>query len=387
MTKPLVKPIRPEFSSGPCAKRPDWSLQALTKATVARSHRHKAAKQKLEKIIELTKSILEIPDNYFVGIVPGSDTGAIEMAMWNLLGPRPINMLVWDSFGLDWANDIQSQLKLKDVTISKVDYGLLPDFSKENLQGDIVFNWNGTTAGVCIPNADWINPNRDGITICDATSAAFAMNLDWSKLDVATFSWQKCLGGEAGHGMLIVSPKAVKRINEYNPDWPIPKLFQLKKNNMFNQEIFSGSTINTPSMICVEDFLDTLNWAKNIGGLSELTCRSENNLNIIKDWVISSNWIDFLSENSNTISSTSICLKLIDPLIINESLELKNNIEKNIIKLLEEEKVAFDIGSYRSAPPGLRIWGGPTVESKDIQLLLPWLDWAYAETLKKLNIN
>ncbi|MDC1210285.1 phosphoserine transaminase, partial [Pseudomonadota bacterium] len=384
---PLVKPIRPEFSSGPCAKRPDWSLQALTKATVARSHRHKAAKQKLEKIIELTKSILEIPDNYFVGIVPGSDTGAIEMAMWNILGPRPINMLVWDSFGLDWANDIQSQLKLKDVTISKVDYGLLPDFSKENLQGDIVFNWNGTTAGVCIPNADWINPNRDGITICDATSAAFAMNLDWSKLDVATFSWQKCLGGEAGHGMLIVSPKAVKRINQYNPDWPIPKLFQLKKNNMFNQEIFSGSTINTPSMICVEDFLDTLNWAKNIGGLSELTCRSENNLNIIKDWVISSNWIDFLSENSNTISSTSICLKLIDPLIINESLELKNNIEKNIIKLLEEEKVAFDIGSYRSAPPGLRIWGGPTVESKDIQLLLPWLDWAYAETLKKLNIK
>ena len=387
MTRPLVKPIRPEFSSGPCAKRPDWSLQALTKATVARSHRHKAAKQKLEKIIELTKSILEIPDNYFVGIVPGSDTGAIEMAMWNLLGPRPINMLVWDSFGLDWANDIQSQLKLKDVVISKVDYGLLPDFSKENLQGDIVFNWNGTTAGVCIPNAEWINPNRDGITICDATSAAFAMKLDWSKLDVATFSWQKCLGGEAGHGMLIVSPKAVKRINEYNPDWPIPKLFQLKKNNMFNQEIFSGSTINTPSMICVEDFLDTLNWAKNIGGLSELTFRSENNLNIIKDWVISSNWIDFLSENSNTISSTSICLKLIDPLIINESLELKNNIEKNIIKLLEEEKVAFDIGSYRSAPPGLRIWGGPTVESKDIQLLLPWLDWAYAETLKKLNIN
>ena len=387
MTRPLVKPIRPEFSSGPCAKRPDWSLQALTKATVARSHRHKAAKQKLEKIIELTKSILEIPDNYFVGIVPGSDTGAIEMAMWNLLGPRPINMLVWDSFGLDWANDIQSQLKLKDVVISKVDYGLLPDFSKENLQGDIVFNWNGTTAGVCIPNADWINPNRDGITICDATSAAFAMKLDWSKLDVTTFSWQKCLGGEAGHGMLIVSPKAVKRINEYNPDWPIPKLFQLKKNNMFNQEIFSGSTINTPSMICVEDFLDTLNWAKNIGGLSELTFRSENNLNIIKDWVISSNWIDFLSENSNTISSTSICLKLIDPLIINETLELKNNIEKNIVKLLEEEKVAFDIGSYRSAPPGLRIWGGPTVDSKDIELLLPWLDWAYSETLKKLNIN
>ena len=387
MTRPLVKPSRPEFSSGPCAKRPNWSINSLERSTTARSHRHQIAKNKLNAVIELTKKILEIPDNYFVGIVPGSDTGAIEIAMWNLLGTRPINMLVWDSFSSDWANDIQSQLKLKDVVISEVKYGLLPDLSKENFNGDIVFNWNGTTAGVCVPNADWINPNRDGITICDATSAAFAMKLDWSKLDVTTFSWQKCLGGEAGHGMLIVSPKAVKRINEYNPDWPIPKLFQLKKNNMFNQEIFSGSTINTPSMICVEDFLDTLNWAKNIGGLSELTFRSENNLNIIKDWVISSNWIDFLSENSNTISSTSICLKLIDPLIINESLELKNNIEKNIIKLLEEEKVAFDIGSYRSAPPGLRIWGGPTVESKDIQLLLPWLDWAYAETLKKLNIN
>ena len=385
MTRPLVKPTRPEFSSGPCAKRPNWSINSLEHSTTARSHRHQIAKNKLNEVIELTKKILEIPDNYFVGIVPGSDTGAIEIAMWNLLGTRPINMLVWDRFSSDWANDIQSQLKLKDVVISEVKYGLLPGLSKENYNGDIVFNWNGTTAGVCVPNADWINPNRDGITICDATSAAFAMKLDWSKLDATTFSWQKCLGGEAGHGMLILSPKAVARINKYNPPWPIPKLFQLKKNNTFNEDIFSGSTINTPSMICVEDFLDTLNWAKNIGGLSELITRSNNNLNNIKEWVQSSHWIDFLAENPETISSTSICLKLVDPLIINESFEIKNIVEKNIVKLLEDEKVAYDIGSYRSAPPGLRIWGGPTIESKDIQFLLPWLDWAYDKSIKQLN--
>ena len=387
MTRPLVKPYRPEFSSGPCAKRPNWSIKVLENSTTARSHRHQIAKNKLQTVIDLSKLILEIPDNYFVGIVPGSDTGALEIAMWNLLGIRPVDMLVWDSFGSDWANDVQSQLKLKNVNIIDVKYGDLPDFSKKIFNGDIVFNWNGTTAGVCVPNADWINSDRDGITICDATSAAFAMKLDWSKLDATTFSWQKCLGGEAGHGMLILSPKAVARINEYNPQWPIPKLFQLKKNNTFNEDIFSGSTINTPSMICVEDFLDTLKWAKNIGGLSELIARSNDNLNNIKEWVQSSHWVDFLAENPKTISSTSICLKLIDPLIINESIEIRNKVEKNIVKLLDELNVAYDIGSYRSAPPGLRIWGGPTVDSKDIQHLLPWLDWAYKETLKQLNIN
>jgi len=294
-------------------------------------------------------------------------------------------MLVWDSFGSDWAKDIKSQLKLENVEISKADYGLLPDLNKNYFVGDIVFNWNGTTAGVCVPNADWIDDSRDGLTICDATSAAFAMKIDWSKLDVITFSWQKCLGGEAGHGMLILSPKAINRINEYNPLWPIPKLFQLKKNEKLNTEIFSGATINTPSMLCVEDFLDTLNWCNNIGGLSELLKRSKNNLNIMKDWVSSSSWAGFLSEDEHNISNTSICLKLIDPFVVNLPLEVKNDIEKNIIKLLEIEKVAFDIGSYRSAPPGLRIWGGPTVENEDIKKLLPWLDWAYHKSINNLK--
>lgn len=387
MTRPLVKPIRPEFSSGPCAKRPRWSLNLLINSTLGRSHRHTLAKSKLQKVIDLTKSTLKIPNDYLVGIVPGSDTGAIEIAMWNLLGPRPVNMLVWDSFSSDWANDIKSQLKLENVQIYKVDYGKLPDLTNNSLKGDIVFNWNGTTAGVCVPNANWINSSRNGLTICDATSAAFAMDIDWSKLDVGTFSWQKCLGGEAGHGVLVLSPKAVERINSYNPPWPIPKLFQLRKNGKLNLEIFSGATINTPSMLCVEDFLDALNWTKEVGGLSGLISRSKNNLNIIKNWVSVSHWADFLCEDVNNLSSTSICLKLTDPKIIDLPIEIKNNIEKNIIKLLEQHKVAYDIGSYRSAPPGLRIWGGPTVENEDVKNLLPWLDWAYYETLDQLKIK
>ena len=387
MTRPLVKPIRPEFSSGPCAKRPRWSLNLLINSTLGRSHRHTLAKSKLQKVIDLTKSTLKIPNDYLVGIVPGSDTGAIEIAMWNLLGPRPVNMLVWDSFSSDWANDIKSQLKLENVHIYKVDYGKLPDLTNNSLKGDIVFNWNGTTAGVCVPNANWINSLRNGLTICDATSAAFAMDIDWSKLDVGTFSWQKCLGGEAGHGILVLSPKAVERINLYNPPWPIPKLFQLRKNGKLNLDIFSGATINTPSMLCVEDFLDALNWTKEVGGLSGLISRSKNNLNIIKNWVSVSHWADFLCEDVNNLSSTSICLKLTDPKIIDLPIEIKNNIEKNIIKLLEQHKVAYDIGSYRSAPPGLRIWGGPTVENEDVKNLLPWLDWAYYETLDQLKIK
>ena len=386
MTRPLVKPIRPEFSSGPCAKRPGWSFNVLKKSSLGRSHRHKDCKNKLKEVIELSKSILNIPDDYLLGIVPGSDTGAIEIAMWNLLGPQPVTMLVWDSFGADWAKDIQLQLKLKDLDVIKVDYGKLPNLSDLDFKGDLVFNWNGTTAGVCVPNGDWIKSSRHGLTICDATSAAFAMDIDWSKLDVGTFSWQKSLGGEAGHGIIILSPKAVDRINKYNPNWPIPKLFQLKKNNKINLDIFSGSTINTPSMICVEDFLDVLNWSKGIGGLDELIRRSKDNLNIIKDWVSSSTWVDFLCEDLKNLSNTSICLKLIDPKLINQSLETKNIIEKNIINLLEENNVAFDIGSYRSAPPGLRIWGGPTVDNEDIKKLLPWLDWAYYKSLSDLNI-
>ena len=386
MTRPLVKPFRPQFSSGPCAKRPGWSLDVLKQSSLGRSHRHKVCKNKLKEVIELSKSILNIPDDYLLGIVPGSDTGAIEIAMWNLLGSKPVTMLVWDSFGADWAKDIELQLKLKNLNIIKVDYGKLPNLNDFDFKGDIVFNWNGTTAGVCVPNGDWIKNSRDGLTICDATSAAFAMDIDWSKLDVGTFSWQKSLGGEAGHGMIILSPKAVHRINTHNPNWPIPKLFQLKKNNEINLDIFSGSTINTPSMICVEDFLDVLNWSEEIGGLAELIRRSKDNLNIIKDWVSSSTWVDFLCEDLNNLSNSSICLKLIDPKLTSQSLETKNIIEKNIIKLLEENNVAFDIGSYRSAPPGLRIWGGPTVDNDDIKKLLPWLDWAYNKSLRDLDI-
>ena len=386
MTRPLVKPFRPQFSSGPCAKRPGWSLDVLKQSSLGRSHRHKVCKNKLKEVIELSKSILNIPDDYLLGIVPGSDTGAIEIAMWNLLGSKPVTMLVWDSFGADWAKDIELQLKLKNLNIIKVDYGKLPNLNDFDFKGDIVFNWNGTTAGVCVPNGDWIKNSRDGLTICDATSAAFAMDIDWSKLDVGTYSWQKSLGGEAGHGMIIVSPKAVDRLNTFTPSWPIPKLFQLKKNNEINLDIFSGSTINTPSMICVEDFLDVLNWTNEIGGLEELIRRSRDNLNIIKDWVILSSWVDFLCEDPNNISNTSICLKLIDPKLTTKSLETKNIIEKNIIKLLEENNVAFDIGSYRSAPPGLRIWGGPTVDNDDIKKLLPWLDWAYNKSLRNLDI-
>jgi len=386
MTRPLVKPFRPEFSSGPCAKRPGWSLNVLKQSSLGRSHRHKDCKNKLKEVIELSKSILNVPDNYLVGIVPGSDTGAIEIAMWNLLGSRPVTMLVWDSFGEDWAKDIKLQLKLKNLNIIKVNYGKLPSLNRFDFKDDIVFNWNGTTAGVCVPNGDWIKNSRDGLTICDATSAAFAMDIDWSKLDVGTFSWQKSLGGEAGHGMIILSPKAVDRINTYSPNWPIPKLFQLKKNNEINLDIFSGSTINTPSMICVEDFLDVLNWTKDIGGLKELIKRSKDNLNIIKNWVFSSSWVDFLCEDLYNLSNTSICLKLIDPKLTTKSLETKNIIEKNIIRLLEENNVAFDIGSYRSAPPGLRIWGGPTVDNDDIKKLLPWLDWAYYKSLRDLDI-
>ena len=386
MTRPLVKPIRPEFSSGPCAKRPGWSLNILKESSLGRSHRHKVCKNKLKEVIDLTKSILKVPDDYLVGIVPGSDTGAIEIAMWNLLGLKPVTMLVWDSFGADWAKDIQLELKLKDLDIIKEDYGKLPNLNSFDFNGDIVFNWNGTTAGVRVPNGDWIKNSRDGLTICDATSAAFAMDIDWSKLDVGTFSWQKSLGGEAGHGMIILSPKAVDRINTYSPNWPIPKLFQLKKNNKINLDIFSGSTINTPSMMCVEDFLDVLIWSEEIGGVEELIRRSEDNLNVIKDWVSSSTWANFLCEDLNNLSNTSICLKLIDSKLNTKSIEIKNLIEKNIIKLLEENNVAFDIGSYRSAPPGLRIWGGPTVENDDIKKLLPWLDWAYYKSLRDLDI-
>ncbi len=382
MIKPEVKPENNNFSSGPCSKRPGWNPSVLQKAILGRSHRSSVAKARINYLIKNVKEILSIPNDFYVGIVPGSDTGAVEIALWNLIGIQPVQMLVWDSFGNDWAKDLKEQLKISEINVQNVEYGSIPDLYSMNFNDDIIFNFNGTTGGVKVPNLDWIPINRNGLTICDATSAAFAMEMDWRKLDVATFSWQKCLGGEGGHGILILSPKAVERINSYNPPWPIPKLFNLKKNNKINISIFEGSTINTPSLLCVEDFIDALEWTKKIGGLNELIDISNENLRLIKDWVKKTDWVDFLAQDEITISNTSICLKF-SKMILNE-LDLENQVslEKNIVKVLETEKVAYDIGSYRSAPPGLRIWGGPTINPNDIKLLLPWLEWAFEDAFK-----
>ena len=382
MIKPDVKPENNNFSSGPCSKRPGWNSSFLNKAILGRSHRSSEAKSRINYLIKNVEEILSIPKDYYVGIVPGSDTGAVEIALWNLIGIQPVQMLVWDSFGNDWAKDLKEQLKVNGLNIMKADYGFVPSFDNINFNDDIIFNFNGTTGGVRVPNLDWIPLNRNGLTICDATSAAFAMEMDWRKLDVATFSWQKCLGGEGGHGILILSPNAVERINIYNPSWPVPKLFNLKKNNKINISIFEGSTINTPSLLCIEDFIDALEWAKKIGGLQGLIEISNNNLKLIKDWVKKTDWVDFLAQDEITISNTSICLRFSNK-ILNE-LDVPNQmlLEKNIVKILENENVAYDIGSYRSAPPGLRIWGGPTINPNDIKLLLPWLQWAFEDTYK-----
>ena len=382
MIKPDVKPENNNFSSGPCSKRPGWNSSVLNKAILGRSHRSNEAKSRINYLIKNVIEILSIPNDYYVGIVPGSDTGAVEIALWNLIGIQPVQMLVWDSFGNDWAKDLKEQLKVNGLNILKADYGSIPNFDNINFNDDIIFNFNGTTGGVRVPNLDWIPQNRNGLTICDATSAAFAMEMDWRKLDVLTFSWQKCLGGEGGHGILILSPNAVERINTYNPSWPIPKLFNLKKNNKINNSIFEGSTINTPSLLCIEDFIDALEWAKKIGGLQGLIEISNNNLKLIKGWVKTTDWVDFLAQDEITISNTSICLRFSDK-ILNE-LDVQNQmlLEKNIVKILENENVAYDIGSYRSAPPGLRIWGGPTINPKDIKLLLPWLEWAFEDSYK-----
>ena len=382
MIKPDVKPENNNFSSGPCSKRPGWNPNVLNKAILGRSHRSSIAKARINYLIKNVKEILSIPNDYYVGIVPGSDTGAVEIALWNLIGIQPVQMLVWDSFGNDWAKDLKEQLQISGLNVQNVEYGSIPDLYNIDFNDDIIFNFNGTTGGVKVPNLDWIPINRNGLTICDATSAAFAMEMDWRKLDVATFSWQKCLGGEGGHGILILSPKAVERINTYNPPWPIPKLFNLKKNNKFNISIFEGSTINTPSLLCVEDFIDALEWTKKIGGLKGLIEISNENLRLIKDWVKKTDWVDFLAQDEMTISNTSICLRFSDSILNELDVENQNLLEKNIVKILENENVAYDIGSYRSAPPGLRIWGGPTINPNDIKLLLPWLQWAFEDTYK-----
>ncbi len=383
--KPSQRPQNPCFSSGPCAKRPGWSLQALDKALLGRSHRAKEGKARLKLAIDKTRAILGVPDNYLIGIVPASDTGAIEMAMWSMLGERPVDVFAWESFGSDWVTDIVKQLKLKDVQTFKADYGHLPDLTKANMDHDVVFTWNGTTSGVCVPNGDWISNSRAGLTFCDATSAVFAMPMPWDKLDVTTYSWQKVLGGEAAHGMLILSPRAVARLESYTPAWPLPKIFRMTKGNKINAGIFEGETINTPSMLCVEDYLDALNWAESLGGLSALLARSNANLQAVDGWVSKTPWVDFLAVTTATRSNTSICLKIVDPWVQSLSPEQQAEIPKKLAGLLDKEGVAFDINGYRDAPPGLRLWGGATVATSDFEALFPWLEWAFAETKQQLQ--
>lgn len=384
--KPTSKPHNPCFSSGPCAKRSGWSFDALKDAALGRSHRAKLGKNKLAEVIERSKKILEMPDNYLLGIVPASDTGAIEMAMWSLLGARGVDVLAWESFGSGWGADCKNQLKLTDLNIYKADYGKLPDLKKVDWGRDVVFTWNGTTSGVRVPDGDWIPANREGLSICDATSAVFAMKMPWDKLDVVTWSWQKVLGGEAAHGMIALSPRAVERLQSYTPSWPMPKIFQMTKNGKLIDGIFKGETINTPSMLCVEDQIDALKWCESIGGISALVKRSESNLAVISSWVAKSNWAAFLAEDKKTISCTSICLKIIDPWFMSLTADVQAETAKKIASLLEKEGVAFDIGAYRDAPAGLRIWGGATVETSDINTLLPWLDWAWGEVRNSVGI-
>lgn len=379
MTKPLVAPQRPEFSSGPCAKRPGWTPDALNDALLGRSHRSKPGKEKLQYAIDKTREILGVPEDYRIGVVPASDTGAVEMALWSMLGARGVDMLAWESFGTGWVTDVAKQLQLDDVNIYTAAYGELPDLSEVDTDRDVVFTWNGTTSGVKVPNADWIKDDREGLTICDATSAAFAMELPFEKLDVVTYSWQKVLGGEAAHGMLILSPRAVERLENYTPSWPLPKIFRLTKGGKLIEGIFKGATINTPSMLCVEDYIDTLEWADSIGGLKGLIARSQANLAVLADWVERSDWAAFLAEDPATISNTSVCLKVVDPWLASLDADTQAAVPKKLASLLDAEGVAYDIGAYRDAPPGLRIWAGATVEADDLKALTAWLDWAYAQ--------
>ena len=367
--KPTLKPNNPNFSSGPCSKRPGYTLDALKDAPLGRSHRSALGKAKLVEAIEKTKKILGLPEGYRVGIVPASDTGAFEMAMWSMLGAKGVDVLYWESFGQGWATDIQKQLKIADVTVRSAEYGELPDLTKVNFDNDVVFTWNGTTGGAKLPNGNWIPANRNGLTLCDATSAVFAMEMPWDKLDVVTYSWQKVLGGEAAHGMLILSPRAVERLESYTPSWPMPKIFRLTKGGKISEEIFEGSTINTPSMLCNEDYLDALNWAESLGGVPALIKRSEANLTAIEKFVAKNDWIDFLAKDKTIRSNTSVCL----------TLKLEADKVKALIKLLASEKVAYDIGAYKDAPSGLRLWCGGTIETSDVEALLPWIEWAYNE--------
>ena len=381
--RPDTRPERPHFSSGPCAKRPGWSLDGLAGAFTGRSHRAAPAKARIQEVSDRSRSILGIPADWKLGIVPASDTGAVEMALWSMLGERGVDLLAWESFGSGWVSDVVKQLKLEDTRTLEADYGQLPDLTAVDFSRDVVFTWNGTTSGVRVPNGDWISDDRAGLTICDATSAAFAMDLAWGKLDVVTWSWQKALGGEAAHGMLALSPRAVARLESYTPPWPMPKIFRLTKGGKLNASIFEGSTINTPSMLCVEDAIDSLVWAESVGGLAGMMDRSKANLAAVARWVESSGWVAFLAADEATRSSTSICLKIVDPWAAERDDEVVAKTVKAATKLLDQEGVAFDIGSYRDAPTGLRIWGGATVDTADLERLFPWLDWAWSEAKSK----
>ncbi|MEO0878180.1 MAG: phosphoserine transaminase [Pseudomonadota bacterium] len=377
LPKPQARPAQPSFSSGPCPKRPGWSLENLDTHTLGRSHRSAPGKARLKEAIDKTRAVLGVPDDYRIGIVPASDTGAVEMAMWSLLGARPVDMLAWESFGQGWVTDAVKQLSL-DARVMTADYGALPDLAAVNAAHDIVFTWNGTTSGVRVPDGDWIAADREGLTICDATSAAFAQPLAWDKLDVVTFSWQKVLGGEAAHGVLIVSPRAVDRLENYAPAWPLPKIFRLTKGGKLIEGIFEGATINTPSMLCVADYIDALDWAQSIGGAEGLFARADENAATLADWVGASDWVDFLCPTPQHRSNTSVCLKIVDPDFLAKSESDQRAFVKAMEKMLASENAAFDIGGYRDAPPGLRVWCGATVEKSDVALLGPWLDWAFA---------
>jgi phosphoserine aminotransferase len=383
LAKPAMRPARPQFSSGPCAKRPGWTPENLSAAILGRSHRSSPGKARLRLVIDQIRDLLQVPADYLIGILPGSDTGAVEAALWSLLGPRKVQVLAFESFGKDWVTDVVKQLKL-EAEVLDAPYGGLPDLIRVDGEADLVFTWNGTTSGVRVPNGDFISARRTGITICDATSACFAQKLDWPKLDATTFSWQKALGGEAAHGVLILSPRAVSRLESHTPTWPMPKLFRLTKAGKLNAEIFEGATINTPSMLCVEDFLDALRWAAQIGGLAELRARADGNLAVIEAWAARTPWVDFLAVDRASRSNTSVCLKVVDPAVTRLPEDGQAAFAKRIAQALEKEGVAFDIGGYRDAPPGLRIWCGATVEREDLEALTPWLDWAFAEAAAEL---
>ena len=384
LAKPAMRPAHPEFSSGPCAKRPGWTPENLGHAVLGRSHRSKLGKGRLKAAIDQTREVLQVPADYLIGIMPGSDTGAVEAALWSMLGPKPVQLLAFESFGKDWVTDVVKQLKLKDVEVLDAPYGQLPDTSKVRKDADLVFTWNGTTSGVRVPNADFISDDREGVTICDATSACFAQDLNWSKLDVVTFSWQKALGGEAAHGVLILSPRAVARLESYVPAWPMPKLFRMTKGGTVSLDIFEGATINTPSMLAVEDYLDALRWAAGIGGLEELIRRADRNVDVLAKWVEKTDWVEFLAASPSIRSNTSVCLKVVDPRVTGLSDDAQAEFAKKLASLLEKEGAALDVGGYRDAPPGLRIWCGATVEASDLDALTPWLDWAFAEVVAEL---